>query len=104
MEAGKEVVKQKGHNGTKSETYKIVSLNGKVISKTLLSKDTYNAMQTLIVRGTKGATPEVPVETPPAQTPPEETTPPATDNTPPSSGNDENNSEEVPDDNTTQIP
>lgn len=53
MEAGKEVVKQKGANGCRSETYKVVSLNGKVISRTLLSKDTYNPMQKIIAKGTK---------------------------------------------------
>ena len=55
LEEGKEIVTQKGHNGTKSETYKILYLDGKVVSKKLLSKDTYNAMQTIITRGTKKA-------------------------------------------------
>ena len=39
--------------GYKTETYKVVRLNGQVVSKTLLSKDTYNAMQKIILRGTK---------------------------------------------------
>ena len=76
VENGKEVVKQKGSNGCKSETYKIVSLNGKVVSKTLLSKDTYHAMQRLIVRGTKGK--QVPV-TPPVNTAPTPEPTPAPD-------------------------
>lgn len=65
MEEGKEVVKQKGMNGCKSEAYKVLILNGQVISKTLLSKDTYNPMQRLVVKGTKKAivTPE-PAPTP----------------------------------------
>ena len=53
IELGKEVVAQQGHNGSRSETYKVLYLNGKEISRTLLSKDTYNAMKTTIKRGTK---------------------------------------------------
>lgn len=56
LAVGKEKVKQKGANGIITETYIIKSLNGKVISTQLLSKDTYNAMQRIILRGTKGAT------------------------------------------------
>ena len=50
---GREVVQQKGSNGCKSETYKILKLNGQVVSRTLLSKDTYNPMQKIIKRGTR---------------------------------------------------
>lgn len=56
LAAGTEKVKQKGANGIITETYIIKSLNGKVVSTKLLSKDTYNAMQRIILRGTKGAT------------------------------------------------
>ena len=67
LEKGKEKVEQKGHNGTYSEAYKVVYLNGKVVSRTLLSKDKYNQMRTIIKRGTKGVEappvePEVPQE------------------------------------------
>lgn len=67
MAAGKETVKQNGMNGCKSETYKVLLLNGKVVSKTLLSKDTYNPMQRVVIRGTKQevpttTAPEVPTE------------------------------------------
>ena len=48
---GQEVVKQAGHTGVQTETYIIKSLDGKIISKSLLSKDTYNAMQKIINRG-----------------------------------------------------
>lgn len=48
LEQGKEKVVQKGHNGTYSEAYKVVYLNGKVVSRTLLSKDKYNQMSTII--------------------------------------------------------
>ena len=48
---GQEKIKQKGANGIITETYIIKSLNGKVVSSKLLSKDTYNAMQKIILRG-----------------------------------------------------
>lgn len=50
---GQEVVKQIGANGAVTETYIIKSLNGKAVSNELLSKDTYNAMQRIILKGTK---------------------------------------------------
>lgn len=50
---GKEVVVQSGYNGCKSEAYRILKLNGKVVSKTLLSRDTYDAMQRILKIGTK---------------------------------------------------
>ena len=53
LEAGKEVVMQRGHNGIQTETYIIKSLNGKVVSRSLLSKDTYSAMQKIVKRSTK---------------------------------------------------
>ena len=55
LAAGKEKVKQAGANGLITETYIIKSLNGKVVSSKLLSKDTYNAMQRIILKGTKGS-------------------------------------------------
>ena len=48
-----EEIKQKGANGSVTETYIIKSLNGQVVSNTLLSKDTYSAMPRIILRGTK---------------------------------------------------
>lgn len=53
LKAGTEKVKQNGANGLITETYIIKSLNGKIVSKELLSKDTYSAMQKIILRGTK---------------------------------------------------
>ncbi len=53
LENGKEEVKQQGANGVITETYIIKSLNGQVISNTLLSRDTYSAMQRIIIKGTK---------------------------------------------------
>lgn len=52
---GTEKIKQKGANGLKTETYITKMLNGKVVSTTLLSKDTYDAMNKIVLKGTKGA-------------------------------------------------
>ena len=52
---GTEKVKQKGTNGLKTETYITKMLNGKVISTKLLSRDTYDAMERIIIKGTKSA-------------------------------------------------
>ena len=54
LPVGKEVVKQAGSNGRKVEAYKVVKLNGQVVSTTLLSKDTYNAMKRIVYVGTGG--------------------------------------------------
>lgn len=53
LQKGEENIIQQGSNGYKSQAYKVVKLNGKIISKTLLSKDSYNPMQRVIERGTK---------------------------------------------------
>jgi len=50
---GKTKVESSGKNGCKSTTYKVVKQNGKVVSKTVLSKDTYQAMNKVVLRGTK---------------------------------------------------
>jgi len=69
LEIGTEKVKQKGANGLKTETYITKSLNGKVISTRLLSKDTYDAMRKIVLKGTKAVT------TKPVTAPVETTTP-----------------------------
>ena len=56
LTAGKEVIKQKGTNGLTTETYITKMLNGKVISTTLLSRDTYSAMTRKVIKGTKEET------------------------------------------------
>lgn len=95
LPVGTEKVKQKGANGLKTETYLVKSLNGKVVSRTLLSKDTYNAMQKIILKGTKGATTNnnTKTETPKAETPnteePKVETPTQNNTTPPSQNNTE---------------
>lgn len=53
LEAGIEKIKQNGTNGRVTATYKVLSKNGMIVSRTLLSKDTYNAMQKIIIKGTK---------------------------------------------------
>lgn len=60
LPAGTEKVKQKGANGLKTETYITKMLNGKVISTKLLSKDTYDAMQRIVLKGTSGSTTTTP--------------------------------------------
>lgn len=89
LPAGTEKVKQKGANGLVTQTYKIVKQNGTVISKTLLSKDVYNAMQKIILKGPAAAeasaVPEPAPVTPPAPITPSvpETQPIETDTTTP---------------------
>lgn len=73
LEEGKEVVEQSGHAGCTSEAYKILYKDGQEYSRTLLSKDRYSALKTIIRRGTKKV--EVPKQeepTPPTPTPPQE--------------------------------
>lgn len=53
LEEGKEIVEQSGYTGCTSEAYKILKLNGEIVSKTLLSKDTYDPMTRIVKRGTK---------------------------------------------------
>lgn len=52
LPAGQQKVVQAGNNGRKVEAYKVTRLNGEVISTTLLSKDTYNAMKQIVHVGT----------------------------------------------------
>lgn len=53
LAAGKTKVLQGGSNGCKVEAYKVLKQNGQEVSRTLLSRDTYNAMEKIIARGTK---------------------------------------------------
>lgn len=53
LEEGKEVVEQIGFNGCRSEGYKILKYNGKIVSQTLLSKDTYSPQERIVRKGTK---------------------------------------------------
>ena len=62
---GKEKVIQKGYTGKTSIAYKILKYNGKTISKTVLSKDTYKPMNRIVQVGTKKVTTTVPTVTQP---------------------------------------
>lgn len=53
LKEGETKVESSGKNGCKSTTYKVVKQKGKVVSKTVLSKDTYQAMNKVVLRGTK---------------------------------------------------
>lgn len=91
LESGKEEVTQNGQKGCKSITYKILKQNGKEISRSVLSTDTYSAMNKYISRGTKGTTsvvapitpttPDTPVE-PETPTTPEQPGEPTTPDVP----------------------
>ena len=56
LASGKQVVEQVGFNGCKSKGYRILKKNGVVISKTLLSTDTYSPQNKVVRVGTKKAT------------------------------------------------
>lgn len=51
LEPGTEKIKQNGANGIRTETYITKMLNGKIISTKLLSRDTYDAMNRIVLRG-----------------------------------------------------
>lgn len=56
LESGKQVVEQVGFNGCKSKGYRILKKNGVVISRTLLSTDTYSPQNKVVRVGTKKVT------------------------------------------------
>ena len=56
LEEGKEIVEQTAITGCRSEGYKILKLNGRIVSQTLLSKDTYKSRNKIVRRGTKKTT------------------------------------------------
>ena len=53
LPAGTQKVSQAGANGRKVQAYKVMKLNGQVVSRTLLSTDTYRAMTRIVRVGTK---------------------------------------------------
>lgn len=53
LEEGKEKITQSGVNGSIGEAYKVLKKNGKVVSRTLISRDRYSAKPQIIVKGTK---------------------------------------------------
>ena len=50
---GTEEIKQYGSEGARSVTYKVLKYNGVIISKELLSNDTYSSLERIIKKGTK---------------------------------------------------
>lgn len=77
LEKGKVQVVQEGSNGYTSEAYITKKLNGKIVSTTLLSRDTYKAVNKIVKIGNKEvyvAPAPAPTPTPaPAPTVPEDT-------------------------------
>ena len=53
MDEGTQMIEQYGSNGIKSETYKVLSLKGAVVSKELISTDTYSSLEKIVRIGTK---------------------------------------------------
>lgn len=53
LPVGQTKVLESGSSGCRTVTYKILKLNGEIISKTLLSKDTYNPHHKIVAVGTK---------------------------------------------------
>lgn len=51
LEPGCEKIKQFGSDGIVVQAYKVTRYNGSIISRDLLSKDTYNALPKIILRG-----------------------------------------------------
>lgn len=50
---GSEEIKQYGANGAKSVTYKVLKYNGAIVSRTLISSDTYSQLERIVKKGTK---------------------------------------------------
>lgn len=53
LKNGEEVVESIGANGAKSIAYIVLKKNGKIISKTVLSEDSYNPMTRVVRTGDK---------------------------------------------------
>lgn len=53
LSQGSQIIEQYGKNGAKSVTYKIVKYNGVVVSRTMLSNDTYSPLERVIKTGTR---------------------------------------------------
>lgn len=69
LNVGQTKVLESGSNGCKAVCYRILKQNGTVISKTLLSNDTYNPHNRIVAIGTKAGAPveqplQKPIETP----------------------------------------
>lgn len=52
LDSAVEQVEQEGHNGCTSKTYKILKLNGAVVSTEEISADYYHALDKIVIKGT----------------------------------------------------
>lgn len=55
LRVGQEIVETYGANGAKSITYRIVKKNGIILSKSVLSEDSYNPMLKVVRTGDKNS-------------------------------------------------
>lgn len=69
LPSGTEEIKQKGSTGVIVKDYKVLKLNGTVVSKTFLAQDRYNPMPRIIIQGTKYVAPSTPSEPPVTEKP-----------------------------------
>lgn len=53
LDSSDEIIVQEGHNGCTSKTYKILKLNGAVISTEEISSDYYHSLDKIVRKGTK---------------------------------------------------
>ena len=53
LDSDLEQIEQEGHNGCTSKTYKILKLNGAIVSTEVISTDYYHALEKIIKKGTK---------------------------------------------------
>ncbi|NLD88270.1 MAG: hypothetical protein GX633_08450, partial [Clostridiales bacterium] len=97
IEPGKRKLKNGGFNGFKSETYRVVYIDGVEVSRKLENKSTYTRLdKTYLVNPDDYAKKQAGEQTPPAETPPTET--PSTEKPPEeNSGGSQGGTTDVPD-------
>lgn len=69
LPSGTEEIKQKGSTGVIVKDYKVLKLNGNVVSKTFLAQDRYNPMPRIIIQGTGYVAPSTPSKSTVTETP-----------------------------------
>ena len=77
---------QEGLSGYKTQTYRVVYINGKEVSREEETKSSYKKLDKIILTGTKGKPADIPAVGEPTQIPPDNTLPGDTV-TPPEDGN-----------------
>ncbi|MGN1327207.1 MAG: VanW family protein [Clostridia bacterium] len=53
LDIGVQEIEQEGHDGCTSQTYKVLKINGAVVSNELISTDYYHALEQIVIKGTK---------------------------------------------------